>query len=70
MKDIKVNDSTRFGQILKKSIWYLSISRNAIIVLITSCLAYHWTDEGTAPFKLSGIYSYKTVCVLQKMNSI
>lgn len=69
IKDIKVNDSTRWGQILKKLLWYLSISRNAIIVLITSCLAYHWT-EGTAPFKLSGIFLNVFLNKLRKMQSI
>lgn len=48
-----MSDATTWGRIAKKVLWYVSISRNALIVLITSCVAYRWTD-GAVPFKLSG----------------
>ncbi|XP_055299974.1 sodium-independent sulfate anion transporter-like isoform X3 [Sitodiplosis mosellana] len=54
IKEIKVNDDTRRGQIIKKSLWYISISRNALIVLITSAIGYNWTASHMPPFKLSG----------------
>lgn len=52
---IPIKDTTLFGRIAKKTLWYVSISRNALIVLITSCVAYRWTTSSAAPpFKLSG----------------
>lgn len=64
IKDIKFSKTTRTGRIAQKTLWYLSISRNALIVLITSCVAYRWSqatdgDSGgdassPVPFKLSG----------------
>lgn len=41
------------NRIAKKTLWYVSIARNAIIVLATSYMAYRWTD-GAVPFQLSG----------------
>lgn len=54
IKEIKVNDETKTGQFLKKSLWYVSISRNALIVMITSIIGYNWTSSHSPPFKLSG----------------
>lgn len=54
IKEIKVNEDTTRGQIIKKSLWYISISRNALIVLITSAIGYNWTASHSPPFKLSG----------------
>lgn len=57
IKEIKVNDETKTGQFIKKSLWYVSISRNALIVMITSIIGYNWTSSHSPPFKLSGLYS-------------
>jgi sodium-independent sulfate anion transporter 11 len=40
---------------IKKSLWFLSISRNAIIVLISAVLAYYFETVGPSPFILSGM---------------
>lgn len=50
-----MNDETRRGRIIKKALWYLSISRNALIVFITSIIGYKWTISHSPPFKLSGM---------------
>ncbi|KAL3274391.1 hypothetical protein HHI36_015786 [Cryptolaemus montrouzieri] len=43
------------SKITKKTLWLLSISRNALIVLITSSIAYYYCQkDGHAPFVLSG----------------
>jgi len=39
---------------IKKSLWFLSISRNAIIVVISAVLAYYFETAGPSPFILSG----------------
>lgn len=39
---------------LKKGLWYISISRNALVVLITSTVAYNWISREEIPFLLSG----------------
>ncbi|XP_055612440.1 sodium-independent sulfate anion transporter-like [Uranotaenia lowii] len=52
---IQINTETPRGKFLKKFLWYLSLSRNALIVLISSVLAYIWHSNGSSvPFKLSG----------------
>ncbi|XP_044758640.1 sodium-independent sulfate anion transporter-like [Coccinella septempunctata] len=39
---------------LQKTLWFVSISRNALIVVITSVIAYYYCDrDGKAPFALS-----------------
>lgn len=40
---------------IKKSLWFFSISRNAIIVLISAVLAYYFETAGPSPFILSGM---------------
>jgi hypothetical protein len=40
---------------IKKSLWFFSISRNAIIVLISAVLAYYFEMAGPSPFVLSGM---------------
>jgi sodium-independent sulfate anion transporter 11 len=42
----------RHGAKIKKFLWYVSISRNALVVLVSSIVAYNWI--GKTPFKLSG----------------
>lgn len=39
---------------IKKIFWFLSISKNALIVLITSLIAYFLSQSGAVPFKLTG----------------
>ncbi|XP_001867496.2 sodium-independent sulfate anion transporter isoform X2 [Culex quinquefasciatus] len=53
---IPVKEDTAGGRFLKKFLWYVSLSRNALIVLITSTVAYRWSNSGEdeVPFKLSG----------------
>lgn len=62
IKEIKVNDETKTGQCIKKGLWYVSISRNALIVMITSIIGYNWTSSHSPPFKLSGSYSNHRLC--------
>jgi hypothetical protein len=40
---------------VKKSLWFFSISRNAIIVFISAVLAYYFETDGLSPFILSGM---------------
>jgi len=40
---------------IKKSLWFFSISRNAIIVFISAVLAYYLETAGLSPFILSGM---------------
>ncbi|XP_059610038.1 sodium-independent sulfate anion transporter-like [Phlebotomus argentipes] len=55
LNNIPVSTNTKAGICLKKFLWYISISRNAITVLITSTVAYHWIMQADeVPFKLSG----------------
>lgn len=43
------------NQMLKQSLWFLSISKNAIVVLVTSCIAFYYREyRGEVPFVLSG----------------
>ncbi|XP_072931937.1 sodium-independent sulfate anion transporter [Epargyreus clarus] len=51
MKDINLPTSQKG---LKKALWLLSTSRNAIIVLICSLIAFLWEMHSTSPFKLTG----------------
>ncbi|XP_065094491.1 sodium-independent sulfate anion transporter-like isoform X2 [Ochlerotatus camptorhynchus] len=52
---LPIKDDTQRGKALKKFLWYLSLSRNALIVLITSTIAFKWHSTGAeVPFKLSG----------------
>ncbi|XP_065083422.1 sodium-independent sulfate anion transporter-like isoform X1 [Ochlerotatus camptorhynchus] len=52
---LPIKDDTPRGKALKKFLWYLSLSRNALIVLITSAIAFKWHGTGAeVPFKLSG----------------
>lgn len=41
------------AQCIKKLLWYISISRNALIVFITSIVSYNWA-AGSVPYQLSG----------------
>ncbi|KAG5324414.1 S2611 protein, partial [Acromyrmex heyeri] len=44
----------RRNEIIKKVLWYFSILRNALIVLITSTIAYEFeANTGSIPFRLS-----------------
>lgn len=56
IKDLKISESNPFNKLITKTLWYMSISRNAFIVLITSLVAYNWTTSigESIPFKLSG----------------
>ncbi|EGI61111.1 Sodium-independent sulfate anion transporter, partial [Acromyrmex echinatior] len=45
----------RRNEIIKKVLWYFSILRNALIVFITSTIAYEFeANTGSIPFRLSG----------------
>ncbi|CAO1390818.1 unnamed protein product [Diamesa tonsa] len=57
LKDIPITSEKTSMRILKKFLWYLSISRNALIVLISGAIAYYWSEKyslNELPFKLSG----------------
>lgn len=51
---MKTKHTLMSKKILKKAIWFLSISRNAVCVLISCFVAYAYTTTGEPPFKLSG----------------
>ncbi|XP_055615206.1 sodium-independent sulfate anion transporter [Toxorhynchites rutilus septentrionalis] len=52
---IPIKENTPQKKILKKFLWYFGLSRNALIVLISSTIAYSWSSSDTGiPFKLSG----------------
>lgn len=51
MKDLNLGQE-RKG--LKKALWLLSTSRNAIIVLLCSLMAFAWEKYSESPFKLTG----------------
>lgn len=52
---IPINTDNKRGKLIKRAIWYLSISRNALAVLITSVVAYNWAAHPhiKLPFVLS-----------------
>ncbi|XP_045772056.1 sodium-independent sulfate anion transporter-like isoform X1 [Maniola jurtina] len=51
IKDVNLSQS-RKG--LKKTLWLLSTSRNAFIVVMCSLIAYAWDSYTKSPFKLTG----------------
>ncbi|XP_024946996.1 sodium-independent sulfate anion transporter isoform X2 [Cephus cinctus] len=51
----KGNKNGSDNNILKKALWFFSISRNAVIVLVTAVISYYIeNDNGHVPFILSG----------------
>lgn len=54
IKDVKLSPERPSSAIIKKALFYLSISRNALIVLITSYFAYQLSQHyDQVPFRLS-----------------
>ncbi|XP_077293769.1 sodium-independent sulfate anion transporter-like [Arctopsyche grandis] len=49
----KVKDLPIQRKLIKKTLWYIATSRNALILLITSIIAYKLELSGPAPFLLS-----------------
>ncbi|KAK7868450.1 hypothetical protein R5R35_011203 [Gryllus longicercus] len=45
---------TQKHRVIKKTLWFISIARNALIVLIASVIAYKFKSVGKTPFILSG----------------
>lgn len=41
---------------LKKVLWFLSICRNALVILFTSTIAFYFEKIGSSPFILSGLF--------------
>lgn len=55
LKDIPIPLSNkRVANSIKKGLWYISISRNALIVFLTSAISYNWVSQSEIPFLLSG----------------
>ncbi|ERL91290.1 hypothetical protein D910_08623 [Dendroctonus ponderosae] len=59
LKDVKLHQKgakpTKFQQPINYTLWLVSTSRNAIVVIICSTVAYLYETHGTgAPFKLTG----------------
>lgn len=55
IKDLPIAENRKGAAVIKKSLWYLSISRNALAILITSYVAYILVNgEYHIPFELSG----------------
>ncbi|XP_058058472.1 sodium-independent sulfate anion transporter isoform X1 [Anopheles bellator] len=55
LKDIKTpSDATRGRKIVGLACWLIATSRNALIVVATSCLAYYFEQGGENPFILTG----------------
>lgn len=55
MKDINLSSS---GKSVKKILWLLSTSRNAIIVVVCSVIAFTFEQYSESPFKLTGTVRY------------
>lgn len=55
---IQVNGTSRKAQLTRKLVWFLSISRNVLVVTVTTIIAYLWTtfqsSGAKTPFKLIG----------------
>lgn len=49
LKDVPVKN-----KVLKKTLWFMSTGRNAMVVVICSTIAYNFDKFGPVPFKLSG----------------
>ncbi|KAL0279267.1 UNVERIFIED_CONTAM: hypothetical protein PYX00_000868 [Menopon gallinae] len=54
LKDIKLGKMTEKKMKIKKCLWFVSISRNAIVVLVCGCIAYYFHENESTPFLLSG----------------
>lgn len=59
MKDVKLHKKdkkpTRYQKYFNYTLWLISTSRNAIVVIICSAVAYHYEDKGeVSPFLLTG----------------
>lgn len=50
LKDVKLSDSP----VVKRSLWLLSTSRNALVVMICSSIGYYLHSKGEQPFILTG----------------
>lgn len=50
LKDVKLADSAVASRVL----WFLSVGRNAIVVLISSVISFYLHQAGQTPFVLSG----------------
>ncbi|EZA48779.1 Sodium-independent sulfate anion transporter [Ooceraea biroi] len=47
-------ENTSRNPVIEKVLWYFSIGRNALIVFITTTIAYQLDAAGSVPFRLSG----------------
>uniref|UniRef100_A0A336LZJ1 CSON006191 protein n=1 Tax=Culicoides sonorensis TaxID=179676 RepID=A0A336LZJ1_CULSO len=56
LQDIPISEQNPYRAVIKKTLWYITISRNALVVAITSVIAFIWSNGGATqvPFKLSG----------------
>lgn len=57
LKDIQIGRSGDLSprqKMLKKALWFISISRNAIVVLVSCLIAFLFEYNGYSPFILSG----------------
>ncbi|XP_063704047.1 sodium-independent sulfate anion transporter isoform X2 [Culicoides brevitarsis] len=56
LQDVPISNGNPHKATIKKILWYITISRNALVVAVTSIVAYIWSNGGaeSLPFKLSG----------------
>ncbi|XP_039275801.1 sodium-independent sulfate anion transporter [Nilaparvata lugens] len=55
MKDLKFNAASASQQAtVSRILWLLSISRNALVVVVCSAVSYHFHSLGSVPFILTG----------------
>jgi len=55
VQEIPISDSNSNKAVIKKILWYISISRNALVVFSSAVFAFYLSDNGqsTVPFRLS-----------------
>nr|XP_033327467.1 sodium-independent sulfate anion transporter-like [Megalopta genalis] len=53
-KDGVRKNGTNRAALVKKTLWFLSICRNALVILLASTIAFYYEHNGGSPFILSG----------------
>ncbi|XP_008201868.1 sodium-independent sulfate anion transporter [Nasonia vitripennis] len=54
LKDVKIADTSLRCVIISKTLWFLSVGRNALVVLTCSVISFYLHQGGQTPFALSG----------------
>ncbi|XP_058797830.1 sodium-independent sulfate anion transporter-like [Phymastichus coffea] len=54
LKDVKLSQDNRYTTIMTKALWFISVGRNALVVLTCSVVSFYMHRADFKPFKLSG----------------